>query len=425
MPRARPSVRTRRIEGRFPDKMRDEDAVTPSCDADHMINILLIALLVVVMAGVAAGAAAVVVQRGRVEVAPGPDPDALADRIARTAAQQQQAALGHLLETNRALIESERTRSGEALANERVLMEQQFGTVREQLGRMTDLVREFETHRGAKIDALSGALAQQRAGISELAQTAHGLREALASSKTRGQWGERMAEDVLRIAGFVEGVQYRKQKAVDEGNGIPDFTFLMPQDAILYMDVKFPLDNYLRSVNAESELEQVRHRDAFVKDVRAKVKELAGRDYTNGTADSLDCVLLFIPNEQLYAFVQEHASSLFDEALGQRIVMCSPLTLFAVLAVVRQAVESFRMERTASEILEVLGCFTKQWDLFTEKMDSLGRGLGTVTKAFDELSGVRSRQLVRQMDRIEDLRGGPAVADDGAVLSLETPAYAG
>lgn len=390
-----------------------------------MITILLVAFLIVVMAGVAAGAAAVVVSRSQGEVAPGPDPDALADRIARSAGQQQQAALGHLLETNRAILESERTRSGEALANERSLMEQQFGTVREQLATMTELVREFETHRGAKIDELSGALAQQRAGISELAQTAQGLREALASSKTRGQWGERMAEDVLRIAGFVEGVQYRKQKAVEQGSGIPDFTFLMPQDAILYMDVKFPLDNYLRSVNADTELEQVRHREAFIKDVRAKVKELAARGYTRGTADSLDCVLLFIPNEQLYAFVQEHASALFDEALQQRIVMCSPLTLFAVLAVVRQAVESFRMERTASEILEVLGCFTKQWDLFTEKMDSLGRGLSTVTKAYDELSGVRTRQLVRQMDRIEDLRGHHALDDEGAVLSLESSAYAG
>ena len=56
-----------------------------------------------------------------------------------------------------------------------------------------------------------------------------------------------MAEDVLCLAGFVEGVQYRKQKAVEQGSGIPDFTFLLPQNSILYMDVKFPLDNYLRT----------------------------------------------------------------------------------------------------------------------------------------------------------------------------------
>ena len=132
-------------------------------------------------------------------------------------------------------------------------------------------------------------------------------------------------------------------------------------------------------------------------------------------------MLLFIPNEQLYAFVQEHADTLLDDALRQRIVMCSPLTLFAVLAVVRQSVENFRMERTASEILEVLGDFTKQWECFTDKMDALGRGLNTVTKAFDELSGVRNRALTRQIDRIDDLRRTvaiDAVEDEPPVLAL-------
>ncbi|MGZ6911024.1 MAG: DNA recombination protein RmuC [Acidimicrobiia bacterium] len=394
-----------------------------------MVTIALIALVIVLAIGAAAGTASLVVQRGRQDQPIGPEPEEVAALIAQRAAQQQQAALGNLIETNRALLDTERLRANEAYAAERSLMEQQLGGVRAELDKMTALVRDFESQRGAKIDALSGALAAQRAGIAELTQTAQGLREALASSKTRGQWGERMAEDVLRLAGFVEGVQYRKQRAVDEGSGIPDFTFLLPQDAILYMDVKFPLDNYLRYVNAESELEATRARDDFLKDVRAKVKELAARRYSDGSPSSIDCVLLFIPNEQLYAFVQEHAGSLLDEAMQRRIVMCSPMTLFAVLAVVRQAVESFRMERTASEILEILGAFTKEWDRFADKLDAVGRTLNSVTKAYDELSGVRTRQLVRQLDRIDDLRRDRAldVTDGGqaALIALDTSAYAG
>ncbi len=256
-----------------------------------MLNVIILTALILVVAAAAAGGAALVVRRSLPVVDAGPDPDLLADRIAQRAGQQQQAALGNLLETNRAMLDGERTRSGEALAHERSAMEQQFAAMQEKLARVTELVHEFETGRGAKIDQLSGALAQQRAGIAELAETAHGLREALASSKARGQWGERMAEDVLRIAGFVEGIQYRKQKAVDQGSGIPDFTFLMPQDAVLYMDVKFPLDNYLRYLDADADLDQIRFRDAFLKDVRAKVKELA-RAATRGarpTASTASC----------------------------------------------------------------------------------------------------------------------------------------
>ncbi len=213
-----------------------------------------------------------------------------------------------------------------------------------------------------------------------------------------------MAEDVLRLAGFIEGIQYNKQISVTGGSGIPDFTFLLPGGSIMYMDVKFPLDNYLRYLNADSQLEQDQHRADFLRDVKAKVKELAVRGYTRADAEAVDCVLLFIPNEQLYAFIQEHGGDILDDALRRQIVMCSPLTLFAVLAVVRQAVDNFRLERTAGEILDVLVAFEKQWGDFTDKMTALGTRLESANKAYDDLSGPRRRMLERQLDRIEGLR---------------------
>ena len=128
-------------------------------------------------------------------------------------------------------------------------------------------------------------------------------------------------------------------------------------------------------------------------------------------------MLLFIPNEQLYGFIQEHDGAVLDQALERKIVMCSPLTLFAVLAVVRQAVDSFRLERTTSEILEVLGTFSKQWDGFVAQMDTLGKRLESTASAYDQLVGARRRQLERQLDRIEDLRTDQALALTGGAGS--------
>ena len=85
-------------------------------------------------------------------------------------------------------------------------------------------------------------------------------------------------------------------------------------------------------------------------------------------------------------------------------MLCSPLTLFAVLAVVRQAVDNFRVERTSGEILDRLGAFEKQWGMFTEKMDKLGRSLDTARKDYEDLTSTRRRQLEREMDKIDDLR---------------------
>jgi len=312
------------------------------------------------------------------------------------------SALELLQSQNHGALASERELHGQQLESKKALIDQQLGVMNAKLGEVGELVRTLEAERSTKLGELSGALEMQRAHIAALAETTQGLREALSSTKVRGQWGERMAEDVLRLAGFVEGVNYLKQRAIT--TGVPDFTFLLPDDLSLFMDVKFPLDNYLRYLEAEGELEQRRTRDDFLRDVRQHVKTLAARDYLDGGRPSVDCVLLFIPNEAVYAFIQEQDSSILDDALRRKLVFCSPLTLFAVLAVVRQAVDNFRVERTSGEILERLHAFEKQWGMFTERMDKLGRSLETARKDYDELTSTRRRQLEREFDKIDDLR---------------------
>ena len=184
---------------------------------------------------------------------------------------------------------------------------------------------------------------------------------ALSSPKARGQWGERMAEDVLRLAGLVEGVNYRKQTAIPGGT-IPDFTFLLPWRALPAHGCEVPR----RQLPAHAGRHRTtpsgtRHGTAFGRDVRDRIRELSGRGYIE-PGQTLDFVLAFIPNEAVYGFIHEQDPALVDDALRQRVVLCSPFTLFAVLAVIRQSVEHAALERTSDEILSVLGGFSQQWD---------------------------------------------------------------
>jgi DNA recombination protein RmuC len=211
-----------------------------------------------------------------------------------------------------------------------------------------------------------------------------------------------MADDVLRAAGLVEGISYRKQSATAAGT-IPDFTFLLPGGRVLHMDVKFPVDNYLRYLEAVSDRERDQHAISFVRDVRARVRELSGRVYIDPD-ETLDEVLLFIPNEAVYAFVHSHDRDLVEVALRQKVVLCSPSTLFSVLAVIRQAVEQTQLQRTSDEILACLASFERQWGKFAEALDKVGRSLDTVRRSWDDLAGTRRRQLERELDRVDELR---------------------
>jgi DNA recombination protein RmuC len=214
-----------------------------------------------------------------------------------------------------------------------------------------------------------------------------------------------MAEDVLQLAGFVENVNYRKQKALEGSRGIPDYTFMLPNDLLLHMDVKFPLQNYLRYCEAQSDLDRKRYRDDFLKDVRARVRELSSREYTDAAGGTVDFVLLFIPNEQLYAFMHEQDHALLDDALRQQVVFCSPLTLFVVLALIRQMVENFRLARTSDEILALLGEFTDQWAKFKAQMGKVGARIDSAQREYEALVGTRTRVLERPMLKINELRG--------------------
>jgi DNA recombination protein RmuC len=272
-----------------------------------------------------------------------------------------------------------------------------------QVERLGDVVGRLHRDGASQHSELLSGLKEAQSSTRALAETTGHLRQALASPKARGQWGERMADDVLRLAGMVEGVTYRKQTGI-AGGAIPDVTFLLPGGRVLHMDVKFPVDNYLRHLEAATDAERDAHAKAFLRDVRARVKELSTRSGYIDADATLDEVLLFIPNESVWAFIHERDPQLIDTALGQKVVLCSPVSLFAVLAVIRQAVEQTRLARTSDEILECLAGFGQQWTKFAEALDKVVNRFDTAHRGLEELTGPRRRQLERQLDRIEDLR---------------------
>ena len=290
-----------------------------------------------------------------------------------------------------------------ASAGDDVRIDERLASMQHELGRVNDLMHGLERERHEAYGQLTNELRRQHEGLSALTANTQQLREALASSNVRGQWGERMAEDVLRLAGMVEGVNYRRQATLASA-GRPDFTFLMPNDLVMHMDVKFPLDNYVRYLEAETEIEQTGYRDQFFRDVRDRVKEVTTRGYLDSTEETVDCLLLFIPNESVYAFVQEHDRALLDDALRNKIVLCSPLTLYAVLAVVRQAVDNFRLERKSNEILQLLGEFSTQWTKYVAQLDKVHRRLDAVAADYAALMSTRDRALQRPLDKIDGLR---------------------
>lgn len=287
------------------------------------------------------------------------------------------------------------------LNREREQVSAQVDGVESELRRVADLVATLQKERAEQNGQLTTGLSQALAATTSLANTTNSLREALASSRARGQWGERMADDVLRAAGFLEGTNYVRQKKLS-GGGVPDYTFVLPAGRVVHMDVKFPIDNYMRWLDAD-DAAKPRYVKAFKIDVRNRIKELTGRGYVDAES-TVDYLLAFVPNESVYGFLHENDPELIDVALSQKVVLCSPTTLFAVLAVIRQATENFMIEQRSYEIMAAVTGLREQWEKWCEPIEKMRRGLDSAQKAFDDLAGTRSRQFERQLERLECLR---------------------
>jgi DNA recombination protein RmuC len=170
------------------------------------------------------------------------------------------------------------------------------------------------------------------------------------------------------------------------------------------MDVKFPFDNYMAWLETPAGVEREKFCRSFLKDVRARIKEVASRDYIDPGQSTVDYALLFIPNEQVYSFIHEQEPGMIDEALERRVIFCSPVTLYAVLAVIRQAVDNFTLEETSKEILGLFGTFRKQWYEFLKRLDHLGKQIEAARDDYEQLITTRRRSLDRPLERIEEIR---------------------
>lgn len=306
------------------------------------------------------------------------------------------------------------------LENKKELIDATLGQLKSELEKVQNLMTSIEKDTEGKFTKITGSIDNQNIETTKLAEIISNLNKVLTPAQSRGKWGERMAEDILKLVGMKEGVNYTKQKALSTSRRIPDFTFILPQNKFVHMDVKFSLTNY-RNYCEETENEVVRenYKKEFLKNFRSEIKKVTTRDYINTDADTLDYVLIFIPLEQAYSFIMEHDKSFIDDALKQKVIVCSPWTLYAYLSVIRQSIENFNMERSAGKILELMNSFSKQWSSFKDSMKKVGDKIDSLQKEFNTLSTTRTNTLEKPLRQIDELSKQKELTSNGSEPSQD------
>jgi DNA recombination protein RmuC len=300
-------------------------------------------------------------------------------------------------------LSKETNNNSATLEEKKKLIDGTLEQMKMEMTKVETMVRDFERDRDIKFGDLSKGLKMQAEQTSRLNEVTTNLNRALSDPRQRGLWGERMALDILHLIGLEEGINFIQQKALTGSRNRPDFTFLLPHEKVVNMDVKFPLDNFKKYLEEIGEATKAAYKTQFLRDARTMIKQVTSRDYINTDADTLDYVIVFIPLEQAYTFIMENDSSFIDDALRLKVIVCSPWTLYAALSVIRQTIDNFNLERSAHQILELMKEFYKQWENYVKAMEKLGKGIDDLQKDYLALVSTRRGQLEKSLQQIEQL----------------------
>ncbi|NQV50122.1 MAG: DNA recombination protein RmuC [Candidatus Marinimicrobia bacterium] len=283
-------------------------------------------------------------------------------------------------------------------------LENMDGRLKDIVQRSTELKTELQTSKDE---------------TQRLRSTTETLQTLLASSQKRGQWGERLVEDILAYVGLQKNINYTKQETMGEGQR-PDYTFKLPKNLEINMDVKFPLAHYENYLQTNDIQLQDIEKKAFLQDVRKHLNEISKRGYIDTAKGTVDYAMMFIPNESIYGFINLEDPDLIGEALSKKIMLCSPITLYAVLSLLNQATSNFMMEQRASEIMNEVVKFQQQWEKFSDVMTKTEKNLDVAVRQFQELISTRSRALERPVNKIIELQKRDAIPAKSGQLSLDT-----
>ena len=283
-----------------------------------------------------------------------------------------------------------------------------------------------------KVESYYGEESKQRFSLQEnikslveanqnITREAVNLTNAIAgtnNNKFQGDWGETILEQILENSGLIEGEQWEHQVTLrDEKGGVaindetqramkPDVIVHFPGKRDIIIDSKVSLKAYMAYLAAEDDVARSIAVKEHVASVRRHIDELAGKRYDKYNINSLDYVMLFIPNEPSYFMAMEADNALWNYAYKKGIVLISPSNLISTLFVVNSLWTRERQQRDVQKIVDTANSLYDKFVNFTENFRKIDTSLEKAHEAYcDAFKQLKSGNgsIAKKLDDLKQL----------------------
>lgn len=322
--------------------------------------------------------------------------------VAKIAAQSKQ------------ILESEKETIKTDLENKQQVIEKLVKQVQQDLQRQQTELQSLEKERTKQFGHITTAIDEHRRLTDELKVSTKQLASVLSNNQQRGEWGERIIEDLMESNGLIEGVHYVRQTKLGSSTLRPDITLLLPNKRNVPVDVKFPYSEIQKMAVAETKDAKQAHLKQFGIDLKQKISKVAL--YIDPANDTLDYAILFVPNEMVFSFINQKFADLVDEAMAKKVMIVSPFTFLIVARTVMESYRNFMVGDKLKEVVKYIDEFVGEWSKFKEKFEKYGRSLTTLQADYEEITGARIRQMDRKIDKVQSYRQGQLEVGDEKLL---------
>lgn len=251
----------------------------------------------------------------------------------------------------------------------------------------------------------------------QISTDANNLTKALkGNNKIQGNWGEMILESILEKSGLKKGEEYFVQETLkdelgntlqnSEGNRMqPDIIVEYPGGRKIVIDSKVSLNAYVKYVESEDDTEKAVAEKEHLISIKQHIDELSRKSYQD-YIDSLDFVMMFVPNEPAYILAMQLDSSLWDYAYRKRILLISPTNLIASLKVVADLWKREYQSRNALEIANRGAMLYDKFVGFVETLQDVGKNIERSQKSYDKAFlqlKEGNGNLIRQAEMLKEL----------------------
>jgi DNA recombination protein RmuC len=281
-----------------------------------------------------------------------------------------------------------------------------IGPLKEELSKLDKQVRELEAKREGAYSSLGAQLQGLHNLQDSLRQQTTTLAQALKSPTVRGRWGEIHLRRLVELSGMGRHVDFSEQESTEAGR--PDMVIRLPEKGIVPVDSKVPLDAFLRAMDTEDDDARRQLLAEHAKAFRGRIRELAQRAYWEQFERIPEVVVMFVPVEASLSAAFQSDRDLFEYALQNKVLVTSPIALFALLRSIAFGWQQQQVAENAEQIAAQGKALYERVATFVGHVAGVGKSLEASVKKYNEAVGSLDARVLPAARRLRELGVGNA-----------------